>query len=79
MVLLEDRVVEEDHHAVAGEVLERAAVLGDRVAHHAVVLAEEAEELLGLGLLGERGEAAEVAEGDRDLAPMAREQGLPLR
>ena len=78
MVLLEDRVVEEDHHPVAGEVLEGAAVLDDRVAHHAVVLARgRPSSSSGIGLLRERGEAPQVAEGDRDLPPMAGEQCSP--
>ena len=37
-----------------------------------VVFAQHAHHLLGLGALGERGEAAQVAEHDGDLAAMAR-------
>ena len=78
MILLEHGVVEEDHHPVAGEVLERAAVLDDRLAHRPVVLAQDAEQLLGLGVLGEGGEAAQVAEDRCDLPPMAGQQLLAL-
>src|SRR2546426_8347712 len=54
------RIVEEDHHAVPGEPLERALVLEDQSAHLRVVLAQYPHDLLGLGSLGERGEAAKV-------------------
>src|SRR6266508_4569007 len=43
------RVVEENHHAVAGEPLQRALVLEDHPAHLAVVLAQHAHDLLRLG------------------------------
>src|SRR4051812_50186810 len=68
MVALDDRVVEERHEAVPGEVLERALVLDDESAHRPVVGAEEAEDLLRLGGLGEDGEVAEIAEDGGDLA-----------
>ena len=67
-------IVEEDHHAVAGEALERALVLHDERAHLGVVFAEDAHDFLGLGGLRERGEAAEVEEHDRDLAPVGLER-----
>jgi hypothetical protein len=41
-----------------------------------VVLAEDAHHRLGCGHLGERGEAAQVAEHHRDLAAVAREEVL---
>ena len=66
-----DRIVEEDHHAVAGEALERALVGEDEPAHLRVVLAEHAHHLLGLGGLGEGGEAAQVDEDHGDLAAVA--------
>ena len=65
VILLEHRVVEEDHHPVAGEVLERPAVLDDQLAHRRVVLAQHAEHLLRLGGLAEGREAAQVAEHRR--------------
>ena len=65
-----NRVVEEDHHPVAGEALEGAVVRKDQLAHLGVVLAEHAHHLLGLGRLGEGGEASQVEEHDGDLAPV---------
>jgi len=56
-----DRVVEEDHHPVAGEALEGALVGQDEAAHLRVVLAQHAHHFLGLGRLGEGGEAAELS------------------
>ena len=70
------RVVEEDHHAVAGEALERALVRQDQPAHLRVVLAQHAHDLLRLGGLRERGEAAQVEEDHRDLAAVALERIL---
>ena len=70
------RVVEEDHHAVAGEALERALVGEDQAAHLGVVLAEHAHDLLRLGGLREGGEAAQVEEDDGHLAPMGLERIL---
>ena len=43
----------------------------DQPAHRRVVLAQHGHHLLGLGGLGERGEAAQVEEDDGDLAPVA--------
>ena len=79
MVLLGNRVVEEDHHPVAGEVLERPAVVGDGLAHHAVVLAQQRHQLLRIRPLGKGREAAQVAERDGDLAPMSRQQLFAIR
>src|SRR5690242_4172877 len=64
------RIVEEDRHAVAGEVLERSLVLEHDVAGHAVILAEHAHHVLGLGDLGKRGEAAQIEEHHGDFAAM---------
>ena len=58
--------------------LERAVVRGDRLSHHLVVLVEQRHQLLGIGLLRERGEAAQVTERDRDLASMAGQQLLAI-
>src|SRR5262245_16294302 len=44
-----ERVVEEDHHAVAREALEGPLVLEDQVAHGLVVFAQHGNDLLGLG------------------------------
>src|SRR5712691_5524118 len=69
-----NRVIEEDHHAVAGEALERALVLEDELAHLSVVLAQDAHDLLRLRGLRERGEPAEVEERDRDLPTVGLER-----
>jgi len=71
VVVLEHRVVEEDHHPVAREVLQGPTVLHDELAHRGVIFAQDPEDLFGLGRLAERGEAAQVREqGGRD-APVA--------
>src|SRR5437870_5763670 len=69
-------VVEEDHHAVAGEALEGALVLEDEPAHLCVVLAQDPHDLFGFGGLREGREPAEVEEDHRDLAPVALERIL---
>jgi hypothetical protein len=79
VVRLEDRVVEEDVDAVAGEVLERPLELDDSAADRAVVLAQNAEQLLGLGRLGEGGEAAQVAEDGRDRPAVAGQELFTVR
>src|SRR6266566_2413653 len=68
-----DRVVEKDHHPVAGEALERALVVQYQPPHLPVILAQDAHDLLRLGGLGEGGEPAQVDEHDGDLAPMGLE------
>ena len=65
------RVVEEDHHPVAGEPFEGALVLQDGPSHRVVILAQDAHDLLGLGRLGEGREPAEVEEDHGDLAAVA--------
>ena len=78
-VVAADRVVEEHHQTVAGEPLERALEPEDQVAERLVVLREDAHHLLGLARLGERREAAHVAEHDHDLAAVALEERLVAR
>ena len=51
-------------------------MLEDQLAHLRVVLAQHAHDLLGLRRLGEGGEAAEVEEDDRHLAPVRAERIL---
>ena len=41
-------------------------------------VAQDAEDLFGLGDLREGREPAQVAEDDSDLAPMARQEGFPV-
>ena len=48
----------------------------DELAHLRVILAQHRHQLLGLGRLGERGEAPEVEEHDDDLAPVGLQRVL---
>ena len=78
MVGLRDRVVEEHVDAVARVVLERRLELGDAAAHDRVVLAQDPDDLLRVGLFAEGGEPAEVREHDGQLPAVALEEGLAL-
>ena len=49
-------------------------MLEDEAADRGVVFAEDGHHFLGIGGLGERGEAAQVEEDDGDLAPVALER-----
>ena len=46
-------IIEQDHHAVADETLDRALVFVDQRAEACVILAQHRHHLLGLGRLGE--------------------------
>src|SRR5262249_25749405 len=70
------RVVEENHDPVAGKLVERALELADQRAQRTVILAQEIENFLRFGGLGEGGVAAQIAEHDDDLAAMAFEDLL---
>src|SRR5438093_9897696 len=72
-------IVEEREDRVAGEALERRLVLEHERTEGVVVFTEHAHDLLGLGNLGKRGEAAEIAEHGGDLPSMALEQALVVR
>ena len=78
VVLDRQRVVEEHHHAVSGEVLERRVVRPDELSEHAVVLAQDLEQLFGRSRLGERGEPTQVAEETGDVRAVPREQSLAV-
>src|SRR5215211_8250955 len=78
MVLDPERVVEEDHHAVAGEMLKRPSVRRDQLAEGGVVVAQDVEQLLGRGRLRERGEAAQVEEETCDVGAVARQELLAV-
>src|SRR5271163_610528 len=71
-----DGIVEEDHDAIARELIERPLVFRDEWPQRAVVFAQEVEHLFGLGGLGEGGVAAQIAKHDDDLAAMAFEDFL---
>ena len=51
----------------------------DEIAERCVVLPEHLHHVLGLDRLGERREAAQVAEDDGDLAPVALEERVVAR
>ena len=70
------RIVEEDHHAVSCEPLDRSLEAVGEIAERGVVFAEDCDQVLGLDCLGERREAAQVAEDDGDLTPMTLEERL---
>ncbi len=73
MVGVLDRLSPERHHRVADELVEGAArVLHDR-GHLRQVLVEELDHLVRLHLLGNAGEAADVAEQDAQLGALAAE------
>jgi class 3 adenylate cyclase/HAMP domain-containing protein len=54
--------------------VERALVAEDQFAERGMIFTQHVHDFLGFGAFGERGEAAQVAEHDGDLAAMAREQ-----
>jgi len=67
VVGLRDRRAEKSHHGVADELVERAALLEDRVGREREDALEESRDLLGIHRLGRRREADDVREEDRDL------------
>src|ERR1700730_11447562 len=69
-----DRRVEQDHHAIAGIAVECALVTENQFAQGGVIFAQHGHGLFGLGALGERGKAAQVAEHHRDFAAVAIEK-----
>ena len=70
VVLVRDGRAPDGHHRVADELLDRAAVPRDDVPRQVEVAGEEFAHLLGVPLLGERREADEVGEQDRDEAAL---------
>ena len=73
------RIVEQHHQSVAGEALQGALEGVDDAGETVVVLAQHGHHLLGLGGLGEGGEAAQVAEHDGDVLAVAVEQLFAAR
>ncbi len=66
IVLVRNRCAEDRHHRVADELLNRPAETLDLQFHARVVRAQPRTDVLGIGLLGRRGEADQVDEEDRD-------------
>ena len=67
-------VVEEHHHAVAGEALERPVEAEDERADHGVELAQQRHHGVGIVRFGERREAAQVGEEHRHFLAVALHQ-----
>ena len=67
MVLHRHGSIEQHHHSIAGEVLDRSIVLDDEAAKFGVILAQYAHHLLGLRRFGEAGEAAQIDVHHRNL------------
>ena len=70
VVLARHRRAPDRHHGVADELLDRAAVALDQRAAALEVLAEELADVLGVAVLGQRGEADQVGEQHRDQPPL---------
>src|SRR6266487_3671598 len=74
----EQRIVEEDHHAVSGEMLERALVARDELPERGVVLAQHIEEVFGSCRLRECREVADIAEEAGDVRAVPRQKLLTI-
>ena len=70
IVLMAGRRSPDGHHGVADELLDDAAVALDDPAREVEVRRQEFANLLGIPVLGERGELDEVGEEDGDHAPL---------
>jgi hypothetical protein len=70
-VLHRNRIVEDDHHAVASVTFKRAAVFDDFLANGCVILAEHRYYVLRVRAFGEPGETPQVAEERGNLSTMA--------
>ena len=73
MVVTGDRVAEKGHDAISCKVLYRTLVLEDHPAYLSMIAFEEIHDLFGLCSIGKVGEAAQINEGDGDLAPVGLE------
>jgi hypothetical protein len=78
VILDGERIVEEHHHAVAGEVLEGPTVARDELAQHLVIPAKHFDEFFRRSRLGEGRETAKVAEEAGDVRAVSGEQLLAL-
>ena len=70
VVLAGGRGAPDGHHRIADELLDGAAVAADHVRGELEVAGQGLADLLGVALLGERGESDEVGEEDGDEAPL---------
>src|SRR5213075_1767313 len=71
--------VEEDQDPVSGKAVDRAFVPGDDRSHRRVVFAKHGLDLLRLGSVGERREAAEIGEHVAYFAAMRRQDRFLAR
>ncbi len=76
VVLPGDRGAPDGHHRVADELLDRPAVAADDLGREVEVAGQGVPDILGVALLGERGEADQVGEQDRD-EPSLGDRGRP--
>jgi hypothetical protein len=70
VILGRDRRAPDRHHGIADELLDDPTVALDDIACQVEVARQELARLLGIAILGERGEADEIGEEDRDEAPL---------
>ena len=71
VVLVGGRRAPDGHHGVADELLDRAAVALDDLARQLEVACQQLADVLRVAVLGERREADEVGEQDRDEPPFS--------
>ena len=75
VVLVRDRCAPDRHDRVADELLDRAPVAADHVGREVEVAGQELPRVLHVASLGERGEAHEIGEQDRDQAALGERCG----
>ena len=78
MVLTWNEIIDHDHDAIAQEALERALIAEDQLTQALMIFAQHGHHFLGLGAVGEGGEAAQVTKQHGNLAPMTRQQRLSV-
>ena len=76
VVLVGDRCTPDRHHRIADELLDGAAVAVDDVARQVEVARQQLPGVLGVATFGERREAHEVGEQDRDDAALGDGSGV---
>jgi hypothetical protein len=66
-----DRIVEDDHHAIASKPLKRAAVFDDDLTDCRMIVAQERHYVFRVRTFGETSKAAQVTEQRSDFPAMA--------
>src|SRR5262249_4030256 len=79
-VIDRDRIVEEDHHSVAGKVLQSSLMRNNHFAHGGVILVKNVHDLFGLGGFRESGETAQVKVNHGEVAAVSFQRivGCPI-